>query len=130
MSAVENRSSRRNAVLQMRNHFQKIRFAHRSNIALILFLAINLFQACIEFIKGLFASLVLFAHFIELLAEFFGGPPQVSFQNLPDVHTRRHAQRIEHDVNRRAVFHVRHILQRQNAGNRTLVTVTSGNFIA
>ena len=52
------------------------------------------------------------------------------FQHLPDVHTGRYAQRIQHDVQRRAVGQEGHILHRQDPGNDTLVAVASGNLVA
>ena len=54
----------------------------------------------------------------------------MGFKDLPDVHTGRHAKRVQNDVNRSSVFGIRHILQREHAGNRTFVTVASGNLIA
>ena len=48
---------------------------------------------------------------------------------MSDVHTGRHAQRVQYNVNRGAVFGIRHILKRQYAGNRTFVTVAAGHFI-
>ncbi len=52
------------------------------------------------------------------------------FQQLADVHTRRHAQRVEHDVHRHAVGHVRHVLDRHDLRNHALVTVTAGHLVA
>jgi hypothetical protein len=54
----------------------------------------------------------------------------VGFEHLTDVHPRRHAQRVQHDVHRRAVFHVGHVLDRDDLGDHTLVTVTAGHLVA
>ena len=35
----------------------------------------------------------------NLYAYFMHSPTEMGFQNLPDVHTRRYAQRIQHDLN-------------------------------
>ena len=51
-------------------------------------------------------------------------------QNLADVHTRRHAQRIQNDLDRRSIRQVRHVFFRQNAGDHALVTVTAGHLVA
>ena len=51
----------------------------------------------------------------DLPAEFLRGQTQMDFEHLPDVHTGRHAQRIEHDVQRCAVRQERHIFRRQDA---------------
>ena len=50
--------------------------------------------------------------------------------DLPDIHTGRHAQRIQHDIQRTSVRQVRHILHGQHAGNNTLVAVTAGHLVA
>ena len=48
----------------------------------------------------------------DLLAENPPGPAEVCFEDLPDVHSRRHAERIQHDVDRHAVLHEWHVLFR------------------
>ena len=57
------------------------------------------------------------------------GKAQMNFKYLSDVHTGRHTQRIQHDIQRPSVRQVRHILCRQHTGNNTLVTMTSGHLI-
>ena len=52
------------------------------------------------------------------------------FENLTDVHARRHAQRVEHDVDMRAVFEERHVLDRHDTRHDTLVAVTAGHLVA
>ena len=49
---------------------------------------------------------------------------------LPDIHTGRNTERVQTDIKRGAVFHVRHVFFRQNAGNDTLVSVASGHLVA
>ncbi len=46
----------------------------------------------------------------RLEAELGAGPAEVGLENLAHVHTARHAQRIEHDLHRRAVGQERHVL--------------------
>ena len=58
------------------------------------------------------------------------GVAEVDLQNLSDVHTRRHAQRVQNDIQRRTIRQERHILLRQNAGDNTLVAVTARHLIA
>ncbi|MNC02411.1 hypothetical protein D3C75_497860 [compost metagenome] len=53
----------------------------------------------------------------------------MSFEDLTDVHTRRYAQWVQHDIYRRAVSIVRHILDRVDLGDNTFVTVTTCHFI-
>jgi len=59
-----------------------------------------------------------------------GGPPEVGFQNLTNVHARRHAQRIQHDVDRRSVGEERHLLHRHDTRHNTLVAVATGHLVA
>src|SRR6185369_12008930 len=51
-------------------------------------------------------------------------------EDLSDVHTRGYAERIENDLDRGSIRQIRHVLFRKNTCDHTLVTVTSGHFIA
>ena len=53
----------------------------------------------------------------------------MDLQHLPDIHTGRYAQRVQHDVQRPSVRQERHILHRQHPGYNTLVSVTSGHLV-
>ena len=53
----------------------------------------------------------------------------MNFKNLTDVHSGRHAQRVQNNVNRSAVGHERHIFDTSDAGNHTLVAVTTGHLV-
>ena len=66
----------------------------------------------------------------ELEAEHPAGPPEVGLQDLPDVHAARHAQRVEHDLDRRAVRQVGHVLLAQDARDDALVAVPAGHLVA
>ena len=57
-------------------------------------------------------------------------PTGVDFQNLTNVHTTGHAQRVQDDVHGGTVFQEGHILDRQNLGNNTLVTVAACELVA
>ena len=67
---------------------------------------------------------------LNLLTEDLNGHTQMGFENLTDVHSRRHAQRVQHDINRRTIRQERHIFLTHNAGNDTLVTMTTCHLIA
>ena len=54
----------------------------------------------------------------------------MGFENLSDVHARRHAERVEHDVHRAAVRHERHVFFGDDTRHDTLIAVTSGHFVA
>ena len=63
-------------------------------------------------------------------AQCLGSQGKVDLQDLSDIHTGRHAQRIQHDVQRTSVGQIRHIFYRKHAGNDTLVTMTTCHLIA
>ena len=52
----------------------------------------------------------------DLLAEAARGPAEVGLEDLPDVHPARHAERVEHDVDRGAVLEERHVLHPAGCG--------------
>ena len=66
----------------------------------------------------------------DLLAETTRGPAEMRLEDLPDVHARRHAQRVQDDVDRRPVGEERHVLVRQDARDDALVAVTAGHLVA
>ncbi len=63
-------------------------------------------------------------------AEHAAGPAQVGFHDLAHVHTGRHAQGVQDDVDRSAVFHEGHIFLGQDLGHDALVAVTAGHLVA
>src|SRR6202165_2550567 len=67
---------------------------------------------------------------LEAVAELLGGPAEVRLENLSDVHTRRNAERIENDLDRSAVRHVRRVFLRHDAGDDALVAVAAGHLVA
>ena len=56
--------------------------------------------------------------------------PEMGLEDLADVHAPRHAERVEHDLDRRAVRQVRHVLLGQDARDHALVAVTAGHLVA
>ena len=56
--------------------------------------------------------------------------PDVRLQHLSDIHSRRYAQRIQHDLEGCAVFCKRHILLRKDTGDNALISVTSRHLVA
>ena len=53
----------------------------------------------------------------------------MDLKHLSDIHTGRYAQRIQHDIQRTAIWKEWHILYRKHTGNDTLVTMTSGHLV-
>src|SRR5574343_372522 len=68
-------------------------------------------------------------HFVNTTTQPHGCPAQMGFQYLTDVHTGRHTQRVEDDIHRTAIGHVRHIFHRHNARKDALVSVTAGHLV-
>ena len=64
------------------------------------------------FLDGLFARPVE-DRAMSAEAELGRGPTEMRLENLTHVHTAGDAQRIEHDVDRRAVLEERHVFDRQ-----------------
>ena len=65
----------------------------------------------------------------ELHTEFGSCRTEDGFENLTDVHTRWHTQRVEHDIHRSTVLEEWHILLTNHLGNNTLVTVATCHLI-
>jgi len=57
-------------------------------------------------------------------------PAEMRLHDLTEVHARGHAQRVEHDVDRTAVFGIRHVFFGQHFGDDALVAMTAGHLIA
>ncbi len=51
-------------------------------------------------------------------------------QDLADVHPPRHAERVQHEVDRRAVLQERHVLDRHHAADHALVAVPARHLVA
>ncbi len=67
---------------------------------------------------------------LKLPAELARTPAEVRLEDLTDVHAARHAEWVQHDVDRRAVLEERHVLFGQDAADDALVTVPSGHLVA
>src|SRR5680860_778633 len=72
---------------------------------------------------------LLVQHTTDALAQAFGCGTQMGFQNLTYVHARRHTQRVQNDVNGVAELVIRHIFNRLDRRNYTLVTVTTRHLV-
>src|SRR3954452_22072851 len=57
-------------------------------------------------------------------------PPEVGLEDLADVHAAGHTERVEDDVDRRAVLEERHVLLREDLGDDALVAVAAGQLVA
>ena len=91
-------------------------------------LRIRFFERCAQFLAVIGSRRL--QHAVDLQAHAASAPAQVHFQNLTDVHTARYAKRIENEIDRRAIFEIRHIFDGQDVTHDALVTVTTGHLIA
>ena len=58
-----------------------------------------------------------------------GDPTRVGFEDLADVHTAGHTERVEDHVDRRAVREERHVLHGQDRRDDALVAVAAGDLV-
>ena len=65
----------------------------------------------------------------ELQAQLAAGPSEHGLVDLPQVHSRRHTQRVQADVDDRTVLEERHVLVAHDTGDDTLVTVAAGHLV-
>jgi hypothetical protein len=73
---------------------------------------------------------LLFEHLVYLRSPRpLGRHAQVRLQDLPDVHARRHAERVENDVHGLSVLVVGHVLDGHDHGDNALVAVTAGHLV-
>src|SRR5712692_2259327 len=65
---------------------------------------------------------------LKAAAEFLGGPAEMRLEDLTDVHTRRNAERVEHNLDRSAVRHIGHVFLGNDARDDALVAMASGHL--
>ena len=53
----------------------------------------------------------------------------MGLKDLTKVHAAWNTQRVQNNVNRSSVLHKRHVLNRENLGDNTLVAVTSSKLV-
>ena len=129
VGTVEDRRGDGNAAGNIAGHFQQLFVIQGGNFFFEVLRTVNVLQFGCQFFRV--ARVPGFIQQIpNLLAETGAGPTQMGFQNLADIHTRRHAQRVKHDINRLAVFQVGHILNRNNLRDNTLVAMAAGHLVA
>ena len=69
-------------------------------------------------------------HLADAPAEPGRGPAEMRLEDLADIHAARHAERVQHDVDRRAVLEIRHVLARHDPRDDALVAVAAGHLVA
>ena len=74
--------------------------------------------------------MAVFIHqFTDLTAKIGAGPTQMGFQDLSHIHARRHAKRVQHQINRGAIFQEGHVFHRHNAADHTLIPMAAGHLV-
>ena len=63
-------------------------------------------------------------------AQCMACPAEMNLKNLPDVHSGWHAEGVQHDVHRRSIGEIRHILFGQNLCYHTFVAIAARHLIA
>ena len=129
MRPIENRGRHRDTGAQVARKLNNLRIIKYRDIFVEGLLAVDLFHFVPQ-LGHLALAHGLIEHLADLFAEPGRRPPEMGFQNLSDIHARRHTERIEHDIDVRAVFEVRHVFKRRDLGDNTLVTVTTGHLVA
>ena len=128
--AIEHRGCDRHALAQVFRQFHQLFGGHVGDLLAIHLLAIHVAQCLQKVVAACAGAAVFFHQFADLLAESGAGPTQMGFQDLPHVHAARHAQRVQHDIDMRAIFQERHVFHRRDTRHHALVAMTTGHLIA
>src|SRR6202035_5593763 len=126
LGAVEHRRRDRHAMTQIGTELHEAFVVERLDG---LVLAVDLPQQLLERL-GIALAVIEIDGIPDLDAEAGAGPAKMGLQDLADVHAARHAERIEHDVDLRAVGEERHVLDRHDLRHHALVAVAAGHLVA
>ena len=66
---------------------------------------------------------------LHALPPMTSGVAETRLEDLPDVHSRWHAKGVQDDVDRTAISQVRHVLDREDLADDTLVAVASSELV-
>src|SRR5262249_46061890 len=123
---VEHRRSDRHPVAQIAAEFDQLVFTQALDGLLF---AIDLLEDVLERAQVALA-VVGVDRLSNLEPEAGAGPAQMGLQDLTHVHAARHAERVKHDVDRRAIGEERHVLGRHDLRHHALVAVAAGHLVA
>ena len=108
--AVKDRSGKRNTFGQVAGHFHDLCIRQTLDVFFLAITVVNLVEVGTHF-AGLVGR---FKFFLDPFTQTTRCPTQVGFKNLSDVHPRGYPQRVQHDVDWRAIGHERHVFNRHN----------------
>src|SRR5262245_7474366 len=126
MRAVEHGRGDRNADLKALARLDDVVLSQRRDRLVV---AIDALEHLLERLR-LVALTIGLERLADLAAQAAAGPAEMGLENLAHIHAARHAERIEHDVDRGAVLKVGHVLDRHDLANHALVAVTAGHLVA
>src|SRR5262249_53561282 len=126
LSTVEHRRRDRHAMAQIAAQLDQLVLAQRLDGLLV---AVDLFQHVLERTQVALAAVGV-DRLADLEPKTGASPAEVRLEDLPDIHAARHAERIEHDVDRRAVGEERHVLGRHDLRHHALVAMAAGHLVA
>ncbi len=126
LGAVEHRSGHRHAVPQVTRELDQLLLAQRLDRLVV---AVHALERILER-PQIALGVIGVDRLADALAEAGAGPTEMGLENLPHVHAARHAQRIEHNIDRRAVFEERHVLHRHDLRHHALVPVAARHLVA
>ena len=106
-----------------------IKILSRSSV-LQLHLSVAIVAGKLQRVENIFLIRSVKYRCCNMPAELFCRKPQMHLKYLTDIHTRRHAHRIQHDLQRRSVRHKRHILFRKNPRDDTLISVATRHLVS
>ena len=113
LGTVEHRRRDRNAGGDVSSQRGFFAVGQRFDFLFVGLIAVGIPQSFLQLL-GVAGPFELLDGEIHRLSEPSGRPAHVGFEYLADVHPRRHAERIEHDVDRHPVLQKRHVLHRDD----------------
>src|SRR6185437_2452432 len=119
-----------NAGTQILGELEDLLVAQLLDVGLIDLVGVDTAQEFAQIARLLVGTHRLVEQIADLPAEARRGPTEMGLEDLTDIHAARHAERIEHDVDMRAVLEIRHVLDRHDARDDALVAVTAGHLVA
>ena len=126
MRPVEHRGGHGNAIAQILAHLDEVVVLQRGDRLVV---AIDRLEQVFQRLH-LVGRVVGVERLADLAAQATARPAKVRLQNLADVHAARHAERVQHDVDRGAVVEIRHVLDRHDHADHALVAVAPGHLVA
>ena len=104
---VEHWRCERHTVLQIASHTHEFFIAEAVEIFMLAGAVVDLIQEGANLTRSFRLE-----HLLNAPAKTLCCPAQMHFKYLTDVHTRRHTERVQHNIGRTTIRHVRHIFNR------------------